>query len=792
MGWMTARPLAHYLMLLVLSILIPASALTAGFVWHTGALDRTRVDDEALQLARTVAGVLDMDIESSTETLLALGTSQMLRQGNLEGFYRQASEAMSLRSLHVLLRAPSGQQLLNTRVPWGTPIPPQTLSDSDQQVLKSRKPVISNLVVGAVTKQWVLSLSVPVLEGTEVRYILSMSIDAEHIRRIVAATPRSLEWIIAVSDRTGRLIARSHEHEAYLGREIHPDVKGWSRGPEGVHRTQALAGYEVVRGYHWSPRSGWLVAAFVPTEVVEGPLRRMWFLFALVTASVTALSLPLAYFLSRRIAGPVADVASYARALGRGEPAVPPTSGLEEANLLSAALATASREVLERSKALAANELRFRSVFEQSAVGFDQVDLDGRLVGVNDRLCKLLGFTREECLQKTFKVLTHPDDQASEEELIGNLLSGKIPHYEIEKRLITKSGAPVWVQVTSSIVRDQDGKPLYRTSVVEDVTERRRAREEAARLAAIVQTSQDAIFSTTRNGIIETWNPGAERLLGYTPDEVMGQSKSILVPKDRTHEFESHIRVAMAGNSVNAETIRRHKDGTLIDVSLSVVPIRENGRIRSLSVTMEDIRDRKRRESHIMLLNRELAHRVKNTLAVVQSIANQTMRSTPDPGTFRAAFQGRLQSLAAAHDLLMQTSWGGVALRDFIERQMAPLMPCSALKIAGDSPAVVLPADLSIPLGLALHELGTNAIKHGAWSTSAGEVLVAWELAYAEASGDGRRLVLTWSEHNGPLIEPPVRRGFGTILIERGIPGARVTRRFDPSGIVCTIDLPLG
>lgn len=90
---------------------------------------------------------------------------------------------------------------------------------------------------------------------------------------------------------------------------------------------------------------------------------------------------------------------------------------------------------------------------------------------------------------------------------------------------------------------------------------------------------------------------------------------------------------------LNTETVRQHKDGTLIDVSLSVVPIKENGLIRSLSVTMEDIRDRKRRESHILLLNRELAHRVKNTLAVVQLIANQTMRSTPDPGEFRRLFK---------------------------------------------------------------------------------------------------------------------------------------------------------
>ena len=211
---------------------------------------------------------------------------------------------------------------------------------------------------------------------------------------------------------------------------------------------------------------------------------------------------------------------------------------------------------------------------------------------------------------------------------------------------------------------------------------------------------------------------------------------------------------------------------------------------------MEDIRERKKRERQIMLLNRELAHRVKNSLAVIQSISNQTMRSSPDPETFRIAFQGRLQALASANDLLTQSSWDGADIADFIDRQLSALMPRNSMQLQKAGPAVVIPAELSIPLGLALHELGTNAIKYGAWSVPGGQVRLRWRFKdstpdHGAVGDEGRRLIITWSEHNGPVVHRPTRRGFGTMLIERGIPGAVVVREYLPDGVVCTIDLPL-
>lgn len=787
----TGRPLSQLLTLLIVCVLLPSVLLMAWLIWSVGNLDRGRAAGYALQVVRGVAADLDRDYRRNVSALRALGSSPALANGDFAAFYRQAVDTYQSSRLHILLRSLDGQQLLNTRVPLGDALPQQPLSPADRAALTTLQPALTDLVVGAVAKNWVLGLSIPVMVDDKPKYVLTMSIEAEHIRAIVAGTSQDTDWVIAVSDKTGRLIARSVEQEAYIGRLIHPEVKNWSAGPEGVHWTKALAGHEVLRGYKWAAATGWLIAAFVPAHVIEEPLRNLWRLLALVAMTVASFAVPLILFLERQISEPIIAAAKAAKRLGRGESIGPIQSRLLEANNLSRALATASQDLQERGRELAENEARFRSVFEQAAVGFEQVALDGRLLAVNDRLCRILGYTREECLEKTFKVLTHPDDWASEDELIAALLRNERPHYEIEKRFITKSGDPIWVRVTSALVRGGDGKALYRTSVVEDVTERRKAREAAARLAAIVQASADAMLSNKPTGTVETWNPGAAKLFGYSADEIVGRPVALITPPDKLAELESTIAAVMRGETVSLDTVRQHKDGTLIDVALAAVPIMTGGWISSISITMRDIRERKRRDNHISLLNRELAHRVKNTLAVVQSIANQTMRSSPQPEAFRVAFQGRLQALAAANDLLMETSWDGAELEAFMDRQLAPLMPRSSRQLHKMGPVVIVPAELSIPLGLALHELGTNAIKYGAWSVAGGQVDLSWEVKKATEEGEDARLVITWRERFGPPSQPSKRRGFGSTLIERGIPGALVEREFGEEGLVCRLDVPI-
>ncbi len=781
------RSLDFYLGMLTLSILVPAMLMVAALLWNVAVLDGERANREALQLARGIAADLDREIEASIQTLLALGTSSTLRSGDFQELHRQARDTLARRKLHALVRSLDGQQFMNTRVAWGTPLPTEPLSSDTRLAIESGRPHVTGLIRGAVAQQWVIGISVPVIIDDRIAYVLTMSIAPEQVRAYFLDGRLDTGWNVAVSDNR-RIIARAFDHDTFVGQEASPDAAAQSVGTEGVHRVKNLDGIAVVRGYKRLERANWIVGAFVPTAVVDAPFRRMWVYFGFATVGLLMLAVPLSLWVSRLIARPIVEIAALAVGIGRGVAVTPILTPLQEANIVAKALAATAEDLHKRTAALSESEARFRSLFHQAAVGVEQVGLDGRLLAVNDRLCSILGYTQEEFLQRTFVALTHADDVASEQELVRKLLNNECETYEIEKRMISRKGEEIWVRVTSSIVRDTVGNPLYRTSVIEDVSERRRARAASARLVAIVQSSQDALVSTDAVGTIETWNPSAETLLGFTAEAMIGQSISRVIPPDRAQEYADQVIRALAGASSSIDTERAHYDGSLIEVSVMVAPIMRLERVIAIAVTMRDIRERKKREALIMLLNRELQHRVKNSLAVVQSIANQTVKSNPTPEGFRRAFQGRMQALAAANDLLMVPGQSGSNLIDFVKRQLAPLVSSTADQLIVSGPTIYIPPDVATSLGLALHELGTNALKYGAWSVPGGQVTLTWQ---QEGNAGRARIVLRWKETHGPRLSEPTRTGFGSLLIDRGIPGALVERRFEADGLLCLLDVPL-
>lgn len=287
-----------------------------------------------------------------------------------------------------------------------------------------------------------------------------------------------------------------------------------------------------------------------------------------------------------------------------------------------------------------------------------------------------------------------------------------------------------------------------------------------AHLAALVASNADAILSTDIDGKILTWNSGAENLFGYTSDEIVGQSKMILVPKNRIRELELTLEEVLEGKSVRLETVRRLRDGSLADVSISSAPIRKpDGEIIAVSFIIRDIRDRKSADAHVQLLMRELAHRSKNQIAVIQAIANRTSLDAETVEDFASSFGQRLRALAASYDLLIDQNWKGVRLGDLVRKQLQIFVQEDRANLDTQGPVVDLPATAAEALGLALHELATNSVKYGAWSKPMGKVTVAWDIA-TDADG-ATMLQLTWAETGGPLVKSPVRKGFGSIVIEK-------------------------
>jgi PAS domain S-box-containing protein len=306
-------------------------------------------------------------------------------------------------------------------------------------------------------------------------------------------------------------------------------------------------------------------------------------------------------------------------------------------------------------------------------------------------------------------------------------------------------------------------------------------------LAAIVESADDAIVSKDLDGIVTSWNRAAERLFGYGAEEMVGRPISILAAPGREEEMPLILERVRRGEMVDRyETQRRHKDGHVIDISLTVSPVRDGlGRIVGASKIARDIRERKRTESQLRLMANELDHRAKNVLAVAQAMLRLT--KADDVQNYVATVQGRIAALARAHTQVAQNHWHGASLGDLVRSELEPFRSERAhLGIAG--PETVLQPVAAQAIAIVLHELATNAAKHGALSAPGGAVDVSWSRDGAD--GD---LSLLWTETGGPPVLAPSRRSFGSQVIERQVPeqlGGTARIDWDPAGLRCTFGIP--
>ena len=329
-----------------------------------------------------------------------------------------------------------------------------------------------------------------------------------------------------------------------------------------------------------------------------------------------------------------------------------------------------------------------------------------------------------------------------------------------------------------------------------DVTERLqveqalRESEQALRQdKRLVEISHDAIFVWDFDGGIVEWNKGSEELYGYSRQEALGKRKEILlctsVPGSSFEELRARL---LETGTWSGELNQRSKSGRDLTVESRIVLDSADGRRLALEST-HDVSERRNLVRRQQMLLHELSHRMKNTLAVVQAIAHQTHRYSRSSDDFISRFDGRLRALSSAHALLVGSSWTGADLYAIAQSQLEAYQSADhsdRLKIEGDP--VTLPADLATPFGLVLHELATNAAKHGALSQPGGSVTLRWSVATRNGEPT---LTVVWTETGGPPVQPPKASGFGGVLIDNGLPHAVVRRKFRPDGLLCTIEISL-
>ena len=307
------------------------------------------------------------------------------------------------------------------------------------------------------------------------------------------------------------------------------------------------------------------------------------------------------------------------------------------------------------------------------------------------------------------------------------------------------------------------------------------------RIASIVESSDDAIVSKDLNGVIINWNQGAERIFGYTAEEVVGKPITILIPPDRHDEEPSILERIRRGERVeHFETVRMRKHGSRVDISLTISPVKNaEGKIIGASKIARDITERKRSEAQIAILAREAEHRAKNVLATVQATVHLTQSDTPEG--LKQAIEGRIQALANVHRLFVESRWEGADLHGLAQEELAAYSPGRETRVQIDGPSVLLEPNAAQAIAVILHELATNAAKYGALSVPNGHVRIEWS---HEQNG---QLVLRWTEKGGPPVQPPTHRGFGARVMENMVRGQfKGELKFDwhPEGLACEIVLP--
>ncbi|MGE0499697.1 MAG: PAS domain S-box protein [Rhizobiaceae bacterium] len=290
-----------------------------------------------------------------------------------------------------------------------------------------------------------------------------------------------------------------------------------------------------------------------------------------------------------------------------------------------------------------------------------------------------------------------------------------------------------------------------------------------ARLAAIVESSFDAIISKNLDGTITSWNPAAERLFGYSPQEAIGRSILMLIPPGSRDEEDRIISRIKRGERIESyETVRLRKDGSLVPISITVSPIRGvDGVIVGASKIARDITYARESERRIRDLLREVNHRVKNQFAVILSMIRETGKRSLDPAEFQTHVRERITALAMSHDLLVAADWSGADLATLAREQLRAFGHEDRVEIVG--PAVELAPNAVQNLGMAFHELGTNSAKYGALSSGSGHIRLFWSIS-PDTDG-GRLFQLTWEEELPARPEVAGRsEGFGSIVLKRVAP----------------------
>ncbi|CAI8941978.1 PAS domain-containing sensor histidine kinase [Pseudomonas brassicacearum] len=445
---------------------------------------------------------------------------------------------------------------------------------------------------------------------------------------------------------------------------------------------------------------------------------------------------------------------------------------------------------------------RLSATYEAATIGIAEAGVDGRLLRVNDALCNMLGRSREELLSMTFLDYTHPDCIPQDAGLYARQVAGELDNYVLRKRAVKPDGEVVYLDIHSSSVRDVSGTFRYGVRVLQDVTLARRmenqVRESERHMRNLLEALPAAVYTTDADGRITFYNRAAVELSGRTPrlgDQWCVTWKLFNTDGSFLPHDQCPMAVALKENRPirGVEAIAERPDGSRVPFTPFPTPLHDaDGNLVGAINMLVDISERKQAENRQKTLIDELNHRVKNTLATVQSLAAQTARNAEDAKDGYRRFEARLLALSRAHDLLTKRHWGQTPLDTLAHEVLMPVFGHEPGRIVIEGPSMDVGTRVALNLTMTLNELAINALKYGSMSVETGTLAVTWHL---QAQADGTLLTLDWREQGGPPVSPPEREGLGSRLmrrcIERDLAG-KFDLTYAPEGVCCRFSFLIG
>jgi PAS domain S-box-containing protein len=671
----TPRPLWHLLTLLGGAIVAPLLLFGAYAGARMADAQFNEVREELMDHVRTLSADVDREIMGEIETLEALAASPSLQRGDFAAFQRQAEAPLTLRqSGNIVLYDRNALQIVNTSVPFGTPMPQAAIQAQVETAFATGRTQVTGLFNGPVAREILYSIILPVKIDGELRYALARSPSQLAVSRLVAQNPLPLGWTAAVFDGAHRIIAQSGPAvpEALVGDELPLS----QRDHAGILEFTDSEGRPSLQAHIRSELTGWGAAVWASKVVLGAPLRALWRTLGWMALLAVSLVAGLAFWVGRIISRSVGHAARAAVALGEGRP-LPPSGTLPvaEINTLMAELQETAAKRQAAEDFLRDSERRLQVALAAAQLGSWEHDPARRVLSGDARARELFDFPEEEVATDEMIARVHPDDAVRVREALVESLDPVNPKRSaMEFRIRRKNGEVRWLETL---------------------------------------------------GLADFEGTGDKR-----------RSVSII--------------------------------GTVADITARK--------------EMEDERKALAEKEHLLM--REMNHRAKNMLSVVDAIAHQT--ATGSPEDFITRFSERIQSLSANQDLLLRNEWKGVDVKGLVHAQLAHFADLIGSRISADGPTLCLRANSAQAIGLALHELATNAGKYGALSTEAGRVDVRWEAR-------GGIFTMSWTESGGPAVSLPGRRGFGTIVMgvmaERSL-GGEVDLDYPPTGVTWRLTCP--